>query len=115
MADNCENSETIPENSQQLALHEGPDEPAPKKRGRPVGARDKAPRKPRTVIVEHAYEHPPAPQPTLQPTPQEAKQAEPQSPKSLFKQATEHLAAFHAEREKARRAYWADTIAKSLR
>jgi hypothetical protein len=118
MADNRENSASIAENSQQMAITEGEqepsvEEPAPKKRGRPVGARDRAPRKPRTVIVEHTYEYPPAPPPAVQEKPKQ--EPEPQSPRSVFKQCTDVLTKLNEEREKARRAYWADTIARSLR
>ena len=103
-----DNSEEVPdnsENSEQLAIID--ENVAPKRRGRPAGSKDKAPRRTKTVIVE-----------TREPSPPRevaAPQAPPPSPRTLFAEASKHMAALHQERESARRAYWQGAIAKSLR
>jgi hypothetical protein len=90
-----------------------------------LGAQDKAPRKPRTRIIEE----PPTPPPTPEPEPGRPKAKarvakeppavapEPRelSPRSLFKAASAHIAMLQTEREQARRNYWSETIARSLR
>ena len=105
---------------------EKPTEPEKKARGRPKGSKDSAPRKPR-VIVEVAPEpEPPAPEPVkrarTQAPPRERVQAyeppqppDPPSPRTMFRQASETLAALQGQREAARRQYWQEAIAKSLR
>lgn len=118
-------AEQMPDNS---TIVEQSPAPVAKKRGRPEGSKDKAPRKPRTKIVEE----PPTPPPTPAPEPVEMPKAKPRapraakesvpppatmremSPRSLFRAASDHIASLQTEREQARRAYWADTIARSL-
>ena len=128
MADNPEQSEVVSENEPTIAEQAPAEEaiPEPKKRGRPAGAKDKAPRKPRTRIIEEPPTPPPPP-PT--PAPKAARAAKPReetrveparepapmSPRTLFRAASDHIATLHSERESARRAYWQDAIARSLR
>ena len=89
-------------------------------RGRPKGSKDTAPR--RTRIREVSPE-PAAPKekskepeakgkPKAQP--REAEKAPP-SPRTVFRQASDSLATLQGQREAARRAYWQDPIARSLR
>ena len=132
MADNPENPpdncEQVADNSQELPTmarqSENPPEPEKKARGRPKGSKDSAPRKPR-VIVEVAPE-PEPPEPVkrarTQAPPRERVQAyeppqppDPPSPRTMFRQASETLAALQGQREAARRQYWQEAIAKSLR
>ena len=99
----------------------------PKRRGRPAGAKDKAPRKPRErtrIIEEPPTPRPPPPTPAPKAAraakPREERVAEPparepMSPRTLFRAASDHIATLHSERESARRAYWQDAIARSLR
>ena len=66
MADNSEQVEQVSENVPTIAEQPPSEEatPEPKKRGRPAGAKDKAPRKPRerTLIIEEPPTPPPPPQ-----------------------------------------------------
>ncbi len=85
-------------------------------RGRPKGSRDSAPRRPRkTVIIEHTEEPPPRARAAAPAHSQAPEAAAPPSPRSLFRLASEHITSLHAEKEKARRAYWEEAIHKSLR
>ena len=142
MTEALENSEELPENSQQTADNEELSVQIEKRgRGRPKGSVDKAPRK-RTKIIEEEVEPPapppaPAPAPAItiapaepvrlktrrapavtqaapiMPTPQLA--PAPLSPRTIFKQASETIYQLQSEREHARRQYWAAQIEKSLR
>jgi hypothetical protein len=117
-----ENPVQLPDNSQELPTNE---EKAEKRaRGRPKGSKDTVPRRPRVVIVEQS----PEPDPPPPPKPKERKPRErepvyhqppqppePPSPRTVFRQASESLAALQDQREQARRAYWQDAIARSLR
>ena len=114
-----ENQEQSPDNARELPTNE---EKAEKRaRGRPKGSKDTVPRRPRVVIVEQS----PEPDPPPPPKPKERKQQRepvyhepppsPPSPRTVFRQASESLAALQDQREQARRAYWQDAIARSLR
>ena len=118
-----ENQEQLPENSQELPTNE--EKVEKRARGRPKGSKDTVPRRPRVVIVEQS----PEPDPPPPPKPRERKPREqrepvyheppqppePPSPRTVFRQASESLAALQDQREQARRAYWQDAIARSLR
>ena len=114
-----ENPEQLPDNAEQLPTTE--EKVEKRARGRPKGSKDTVPRRPRVVIVEQSPEPDPPP-----PKPRERKQREPvyheppqppepPSPRTVFRQASESLAALQDQREQARRAYWQDAIARSLR
>jgi hypothetical protein len=116
-----ENPEQLPDNSQELPTNE---EKAEKRaRGRPKGSKDTVPRRPRVVIVEQSPEPDPPPPPKpkerkpreREPVYQPPQPPEPPSPRTVFRQASESLAALQDQREQARRAYWQDAIARSLR
>ena len=111
MAENSENSEELVNNSEQI-------EELPVKRGRvrPKGSIDSAPRKRRIV------EEPPEPVPVAPTEPVRAKTRrptpsppEPPSPRTLLKQAGETTYQLQSQRDTARRDFWAQQIAKSLR
>ena len=115
-----ENPEQLPDNSQELPTNE--EKVEKRARGRPKGSKDTVPRRPRVVIVEQS----PEPDPPPPPKPRERKPREqrepvyheppePPSPRTVFRQASESLAALQDQREQARRAYWQDAIARSLR
>ena len=131
MAEQSEQSEQVLENEPTIAEQAPSEEaiPEPKRRGRPAGAKDKAPRKPRerTRIIEEPPTPPPPP-----PTPaapkatrvakareervaEPAREPTPMSPRTMFRVASDHIATLHNERESARRAYWQDAIARTLR
>ena len=101
MEDIPENSDNSPEKSEEL----------PKRgRGRPKGSKDTAPR--RTRIREVSPEpvvkaQPKEPKEEAKPTaqPKEAAARSP-SPRTVFRQASDSLAALQGQREAARRAYW---------
>ena len=129
MAEQSEQSEQVLENEATIA-EQAPSEEAiaePKRRGRPAGAKDKAPRKPRerTRIIEEPPTPPPpppAPKVARAAKPREERVAEPpareptpMSPRTMFRVASDHIASLHTERETARRAYWQDAIARSPR
>ena len=108
MDDNSEQIADNSENPEQLAITD--ENVPPKRRGRPAGSKDKAPRRTKSVIIETREPSPPRESPAAsQPS------AAPPSPRTLFAEASKHMAALHQERESARRAYWQDAIAKSLR
>ena len=130
MADNSEQSEVVSDNAATIA-EQAPSEEAiaePKKRGRPAGAKDKAPRKPRerTRIIEEPPTPPPPPpappkaarvtkareEPRVEPP---AREPTPMSPRTMFRVASDHIASLHTEREEARRQYWMDAISRTLR
>ena len=116
-----EKQEQLPDNSQELPTNE--EKVERRTRGRPKGSKDTVPRRPRVVIVEQSPEPDPPPPPkpkerkpreqTREPVYQEPPQ--PPSPRTVFRQASESLAALQDQRESARRAYWQDAIARSLR
>jgi hypothetical protein len=132
MAENPEQSELVPENEATIA-EKAPDNeppaPEPKKRGRPAGAKDKAPRKPRTRIIEEPPTPPPPPPAPPAAPPKAARAAKPReerpepkapepaemSPRTMFRVASAHIASLQSERENARRQYWQDAIARTLR
>ena len=103
MENSPENSDNSPEKSEEL----------PKRgRGRPKGSKDTAPRRTRIREV--------SPEPMKEARPKEAKAAPtaekaPPSPRTVFRQASDSLATLQGQREAARRAYWQDAIARSLR
>ena len=127
MAEQSEQSEQVSENEPTIAEQAPAEEaiPEPKKRGRPAGAKDKAPRKPRTRIVEELPTPPPSPAPPKaarvakrreeEPRVEPATEPVPMSPRPIFRVASDHIATLHSERESARRAYWQDAIARTLR
>ena len=109
MENSPENSDNSPEKSEEL----------PKRgRGRPKGSKDTAPRRTRIREV--------SPEPIKEAKPKEARPKEakaaptevekaPPSPRTVFRQASDSLATLQGQREAARRAYWQDAIARSLR
>ena len=137
MADNPEQIEEVQENAPTIEEKEPVEAaPAPKKRGRPPGSRDTAPRKPRVRIVEEPPTPPPEPAPPPpEPAPKRAPRAKAvprevapkemprelprdapdMSPRTMFRVASQHIATLQTERENARRQYWAETISRSLR
>jgi len=111
MEDIPENSDNSPEKSEEI----------PKRgRGRPKGSKDTAPRRtrirevsPEPVVKAQPKEEKAQPkEPAAQP--KEAAARSP-SPRTVFRQASDSLAALQGQREAARRAYWQDAIARSLR
>ena len=114
--DNCpENSDNSPEKSEELPK---------RRRGRPKDSKDAAPRRtrirevsPEPVVKAQPKEGPkegPKEEPT-EPTVQPREAARSPSPRTVFRQASDSLAALQGQREAARRAYWQDAIARSLR
>ena len=108
MENSPESSDNSPEKSEEI----------PKRgRGRPKGSKDTAPRRTRIREV--------SPEPMKEARPKEAKPKEekaaptaekaPASPRTAFRQASDSLATLQGQREAARRAYWQDAIARSLR
>ena len=109
MADNSDNSG---ENSQELPTIK--EEPEKRGRGRPKGSRDSAPRRTRVIVEQEPEPSEPA-APKARAAPTEPSQPSPPSPRTLFKQASDSMAALQTQKESARRAYWQDTINRTLR
>ena len=131
---NSDNSEIIEDNpAESLAA-----EPAAKKRGRPKGAADKAPRAPKkkAVVVEepiHKEPEPPEPEKTPEkpkktraprpkteavaapPTPTEAREPDPPSPRTTLRDAAHHILQLQSLRTSARRTHLADAYTRNLR
>jgi hypothetical protein len=112
-----EKQEQLPDKSQELATNE--EKVEKRTRGRPKGSKDTVPRRPRVVMSPEPDPPPPKPkerkprEQTREPVYQEPPQ--PPSPRTVFRQASDSLAALQDQREQARRADWQDAIARSLR
>ena len=118
----AEKAEELPKQSEK---EETIEPPAPKKRGRPAGSKDTAPRRPRTKIIEEPPTPPPEPEPVAKkprvkavveapkPAPAPAA-APPMSPRTAFRHASDHISVLQEQKEHARRAYWQDAITRSL-
>ncbi len=88
---------------------------APKKRGRPAGAKDTAPRKKRAVIVVEPLAPPPSPAPSAQPKvkepvvaaaqPEVAAPPTPPSPRTLLRDASRHILQLQRLKEDTRKSY----------
>ena len=112
MEDIPENSDNSPEKSEEI----------PKRgRGRPKGSKDTAPRRTRIrevspePVVKAQPKEPATAKEEAKPTVQPREAARSPSPRTVFRQASDSLAALQGQREAARRAYWQDAIARSLR
>ena len=121
-----ETTETIPEKEE--AVSENPHvEPTPKKRGRPKGAPDKAPRKKKIVIVEEAvvrkaperaqssHETPPPRQAepvVVHAPPPEPPQ--PPSPRTTLREASQHILQLQNLRDTTRRAHLGELFTRKL-
>jgi len=79
-----------------------PTEPVVKKRGRPVGSKDRAPRR-KIKILEEAIE-PKSPQPPKPAQPEPPKAEPPPSPRSLHRAAAELILRLQEDKQDARRA-----------
>jgi len=103
----------IPEKEPDPVPESVPENPAPKRRGRPEGARDRAPRKKKVVVVE---EHIIEPQDT-QPEPQSSQMPEdipPHSPRTLIRDAAEHILKLKNVTKMDRKAHLQETYTKRL-
>ena len=134
---NSDNSEIIEDNPAESLAAE-PAESAAKKRGRPKGAADKAPRAPKkkAVVVEepiHKEPEPPEPEKTPEkpkktraprpkteavaapPTPTEAREPDPPSPRTTLRDAAHHILQLQSLRANTRRTHLADAYTRNLR
>ena len=135
---NSDNSEIIEDNPAESPAAE-PAESAAKKRGRPKGAADKAPRAPKkkAVVVEEPIhkepEKPPEPEKTPEkpkrtraprpkteavatpPTPTEAREPDPPSPRTTLRDAAHHILQLQSLRANTRRTHLADAYTRNLR
>ena len=109
------------------------EEVAPKKKGRPAGAKDKAPRakKPRVVVVEEPLEPPPKPQTqppadlpaapprhiekqTVQVAPEIHEPPEPPSPRTVMREASRHILELKRLESSARRTHLGELYGSRL-
>ena len=128
-----DNVEIVPENVENEAAEPAPDPvpdienvPEPKKRGRPAGAKDRAPRKKTIKIVEEPIAQPEEPreeppqepaqpsQPSQPSQPQPVQAPEPPSPRTLHRQAAELILHMNNQRNEARRANLRDMYTKNV-
>ena len=120
-----ETIEEIPEpvEPEEPVAPEPPAGPAPKRRGRPPGAKDRAPRKIKIVsepiaepvpepIVEPVQE--PTPEPTQASAPPPMEVPAPPSPRTLHRQAAELTLHLNNQRNEARRTNLRDMYTKNL-
>ena len=131
-----DNVENVPENveNEPVAPEPEPDNsaenaeiiPEPKRRGRPAGANDRAPRKKTIKIVVEPLAQPEEPredpaqepaqpsQPSQPSQPQPVQAPEPPSPRTLHRQAAELILHMNNQRNEARRANLRDMYTKNL-
>ena len=129
-----ENSETNPENTpgpQESEAEpplppstdpepEPPKQPEPKRRGRPEGAKDRAPRKKKAVVIveEDAPQNTPEPEaaaaPVQTPAPPVQAPEEPDSPRTLIRNAADHILKLKNVTKAARKAQLQDEYTKRL-
>ena len=88
-------------------------QPEPKKRGRPPGAKDRAPRK-KIKIVAEALAPPEEPEPSQPSQLEHEPVPEPPSPRTLHRQAAEFILHLNNQRSEARRAQMRDMYTKNL-
>ena len=98
---------------------EPPKQPEPKRRGRPEGAKDRAPRKKKAVVIveEDAPQNTPEPEAAAAPvqTPAPPVQApEPDSPRTLIRNAADHILKLKNVTKAARKAHLQETYTKRL-
>ena len=93
-------------------------QPEPKKRGRPPGAKDRAPRKKIKIVAEPLAppEEPVPSEASEEPAPSQTSQPEPEppSPRTLHRQAAELILHLNNQRTEARRAQMRDMYTKNL-
>ncbi len=119
----------IEETTEAASSNEPEHEPAPveaaKKRGRPAGAKDSAPRKKKTTIVVEPLAPPPQPiaqpSPTVEPPkaqpamqPEVAAPASPQSPRTLMRDASRHILQLQRLKEDTRKSYMQNSYTQHL-
>ena len=127
--------ETIVDNGEQMAENiekpidnstnrEGGVAPTPKKRGRPAGSKDRAPRLKKVVLVEEpilAPAEPTTPEPTpvaaTQPMAREVQQLEPEprSPRTVLREASRNILELKRLESTARKSHMQDMYSKGLR
>ena len=121
--ENVENESVAPEPEPDNSAENAEIIPEPKKRGRPSGAKDRAPRKKTIKIVAEPLqpEEPreePAQEPALEPAqasqPLPVQAPEPPSPRTLHRQAAELILHMNNHRSEARRATLRDMYTKNL-
>ena len=127
-----ETKESIPEKEETIPDNPAIEAPTPKKRGRPKGAADKAPRKKKITIVEEpvirrapetaqsSHEAPPtarqaepAPAPVPAPAPP-THEPEPPSPRTTLREASQHILQLQRLKDTTRKAYLAEAYTKKL-
>jgi len=120
IVDNLENAPENVENEPEEPVQAEP-QPEPKKRGRPAGAKDRAPRKKIKIVAEPLAppEEPEPSEPSQPSQPSQLEQApepvpEPPSPRTLHRQAAELILHLNNQRSEARRAQMRDMYTKNL-
>ena len=101
----------IPEKEPDPVPEPVPENPAPKRRGRPEGARDRAPRKKKIVIAEEEAQPAPEPAPVQTPVQEPAPE---DSPRTLIRNASEHILKLKNVTKMARKAHLQETYTRRL-
>ena len=110
--------ETIPETIEPTPAESSdpaePAQPEPKKRGRPAGAKDRAPRKKKIVIEEEAPAEAPEPPAVHQHQEEQAQEPQPPSPTEILHEATKVVRHAQAVRMQARRTNLSEIYSRHL-
>ena len=119
--DILENATENVENEPEEPVQAEEPQPEPKKRGRPAGAKDRAPRKKIKIVAEPLAppEEPEPSEPSQPSQPSQLEQApepmpEPPRPRTLHRQAAELILHLNNQRSEARRAQMRDMYTKNL-
>ena len=110
-------SQTEPKPSEPVPSESKEEEPAPKKRGRPEGAKDRAPRKKKVVVVEEDIQAPqntPEPEAPVQTPAPPVQTPAPDSPRTLIREAASHILRLKNVTKMARRTHLQDEYTKRL-
>ena len=116
-ASSSSSSQTEPKPPEPVPSEPKEEEPAPKRRGRPEGAKDRAPRKKKVVVVEEDIQAPqntPEPEAPVQTPAPPVQTPEPDSPRTLIRNAADHILKLKSVTRMARRTHLQDEYTKRL-
>ena len=116
--------EKAPDNAATSPTSPAAEEAAPKKKGRPAGAKDRAPRKKTVKIVEEALVQPDPPEPSASSAPAPAAavaaavtppEEEPMSPRTVLREASRPILELNRLQNAARKTHLGELYSRGLR